>query len=80
MSTDHENEVKVRWHMPGWHIHSDVWTKHGEPRLYGSGGSDPIMKTWCKFNKVSGQWKWGQGLNYENLLYSDLHRFSVVTH
>jgi len=35
--------------------HSDVWTKHGEPRLYGSGGSDPIMKTWHKFNKVSGQ-------------------------
>ena len=34
-SVDCENMVKVRWHMPGWHVHTmiNVWMKYGEPRL-----------------------------------------------
>ena len=35
----------------------DQWTKWGEPRLYGKGETDLIMKTWHKFNEVSRPWK-----------------------
>jgi hypothetical protein len=43
--------------------HYDVWTKHGECRLYGNGETDLITKTWHEFNKVSRPWKWVQGLD-----------------
>jgi hypothetical protein len=43
-SVDCENEVKVMWHMPGWHVSSmiNVWTKYTEPRLYGNEEADLI--------------------------------------
>jgi len=51
-SVNHENEVKVRWQMPGWHM-INVWTKYGEPRLYENEETDLITKTRRKYNKVS---------------------------
>jgi hypothetical protein len=47
-SVDCENDVMVRWHMAGWHVHTmiSVWTKSGESRLYGNGGTDLIIKSW----------------------------------
>ena len=56
-SVDHENEVKVRWQMPSWYVPSiiNVWTKYGEPRLYGHEETDLIPKTWSKNSKVSRQ-------------------------
>ena len=49
------NEFKVKWYMPGWHVPSmiNVWTKYGEPRLYGYGETDVFTKIWHKFNQVS---------------------------
>ena len=56
-STDHQYEIKVRWHMPDWHVHTMMC---GEPRLYGSGETDLITKTWLRFNKVSRPSIWDQ--------------------
>jgi hypothetical protein len=41
----------------------------GESRLYGSGETDLITKTWLRFNKVSIPWKWGQDLDFKTKYY-----------
>jgi hypothetical protein len=40
---DHENHVKVGWHIPSWDIPSMI--KYGEPMLYGKKETDQITKT-----------------------------------
>ena len=46
-SENHENDFKVGWHMSAWSVHTmiNVWTKYGEPRLYGNGETGLITKT-----------------------------------
>ena len=46
-SVDRENEVKVRFHVPGRHVHImiNMWTKYGELKLYGNEETDLITKT-----------------------------------
>ena len=46
MSVEYENESKVKWHMPSWYVNTmtSVWTKHGEPGLYGNGETDLPVK------------------------------------
>jgi hypothetical protein len=54
----------IQWlYWPGWHvpIMTSVSTMESVPSLYGDGETDLIMKTWCKFNKVSRKRKWSQG-------------------
>jgi hypothetical protein len=36
-----------------------VWTKYGEPIMYGNRETDLITRIWHKFNEVSRPWKWG---------------------
>jgi hypothetical protein len=49
-------EVKVSWHMPGWHV-ATLSATCDEPRLYGNREHDDLItKTWHKFNKLS-WWK-----------------------
>jgi hypothetical protein len=47
-SVENENEVKVNWHMHGWHVSTkiNVWTKHGKPKFFGNEENDLITKTW----------------------------------
>ena len=47
-SVDCENKVKVRWYMSGWHVHTmiNMWTKYGDPMLYGNRETDLITKTY----------------------------------
>lgn len=61
-SAYHENEVKVRQYISGWHISSiiNVWTKYGEPWVNGNEETDRITKTLRELNEVSIPWEWGQ--------------------
>jgi hypothetical protein len=48
---DHENEVKVSWHitcMSDWQVSImiNIWTKYGEQSLYGIEKFDLITKSW----------------------------------
>jgi len=46
---DHENEVKVSWHiMSDWQVSItiNIWTKYGERSLYGIEKFDLITKSW----------------------------------
>jgi hypothetical protein len=54
-SIDPQNEDKVRWHMPGWHVHTmiNVWTRYGEPRLYDNGLTDLITKNFTLLKAVT---------------------------
>ena len=44
---DHENEVKIKWHMAGWHALTMInkWTKYGQPRLYINEETDLTRKS-----------------------------------
>ena len=46
--------------MPSWHVSTmiNVWTKHGEPRLYGNEETVNNYKNWTTVIKP---WQWGQG-------------------
>jgi hypothetical protein len=46
-SIEHQNEVMVRWQKLDWHVPSmiNVWTKYGEPKLYGNWETYLITKT-----------------------------------
>jgi hypothetical protein len=59
---DHENEVMITWHMPGWHESTmiNVLTKHGANRLYDNGESEHITNTRCKLNEANRPWKCDQ--------------------
>jgi len=55
-SVDHGTEVKVRWHMPGWHVPSmvNMWTKYGKLMLYSNEETtDLITKTLYEFYRAS---------------------------
>ena len=47
-SVDREYEVKVRWCIPVWHVHTmiNAWTKYDDPRLYSNGETNLIPKNW----------------------------------
>ena len=61
-SIDRENEVKVRWHLPDWHVLLPMYlyTKYCSPRLYSYWETDLIMKMWRKSldreNEVKVRW------------------------
>jgi hypothetical protein len=78
-SVDNENEVKVKWHMPIWHVSCmmNVWIKDGEPRLYSYGETDLITSTLRKFNQVSkpGECRWHMPGNHVHTMINVWTRY-----
>ena len=61
-SLDRENEVKVMWHLPDWHVYllMFVHTKYSWPIPYSNWETDLFMKMWRKTldheNEVKVKW------------------------